>query len=267
MTSRHRQGGWWQWAIPAAVGALNLLSGKNSAEAAERGQREANATNLEIAQRQMDFQREMSGTAYQRGVADMQAAGLNPMLAYSQGGASAPQGATTQVQNPKAQSAQIMQNAIGSSAQQAMAIYGAYQQAEATQANTELMAAQTAKTQSETMAHDLNSAKLIADTDYVNTQRAKQYEEILGSRFDSQEKMMRYRANMGHEELKGTTFAADAARRKAESRTAESESLIRKYGVAEAKSTSDFFNKAETLPKWVQLILQTMRAANIGFKH
>lgn len=37
---------------------------------------------------------QMSGSSYQRAVRDMQAAGLNPMLAYSQGGASTPGGPT-----------------------------------------------------------------------------------------------------------------------------------------------------------------------------
>lgn len=54
----------------------------------------ANAMNFSAsqAQNQMAFQRDMSSTSWQRAIADMSAAGLNPMLAYQQGGASSPSG-------------------------------------------------------------------------------------------------------------------------------------------------------------------------------
>lgn len=58
----------------------------------QSGQEEANWNNAVMAQGQRDWQQYMSNTSYQRAVKDMQLAGLNPMLAYQQGGASTPSG-------------------------------------------------------------------------------------------------------------------------------------------------------------------------------
>lgn len=96
------------------------------------GGQAANKTNKQIAANQQAFQAEMSNTSYQRGMADMEAAGLNPLLAAQVGGATTPNGATATVSNtlgPAVNSA--LQTAQGLSTMQLQSAQANNQQAEA----------------------------------------------------------------------------------------------------------------------------------------
>lgn len=89
------------WPVIAAAG-INLVGGLI-----------ANRSRRKEAQKDRDFQERMSSTSFQRGVEDLEAAGMNPALAY-RGGASTPGGAMAGVEN-------IAEGAV-SSAQQAKRI-------------------------------------------------------------------------------------------------------------------------------------------------
>lgn len=77
----------------SSANAANVALSREQMDFQRESNRERMNWESEQAGRQIEFQREMSDSAYRRGVIDMRAAGLNPMLAYSQGGASTPGGA------------------------------------------------------------------------------------------------------------------------------------------------------------------------------
>lgn len=132
----------------------------------------ANAQSVEAAREQMAFQERMRATQYQTAVKDLQAAGLNPMLAYSQGGAGVPSGAMANIKD-----------SIGPAVSSAVQAYQAKAAVDNTTADTVNKEASTKLINSNVANTDMETQLKSANVVLSNAQTAKvraEMEESLG---------------------------------------------------------------------------------------
>lgn len=124
------------------TGGSNLIGGLMGSSSAKSQNKAA----AEQAQKEMDFQERMSSTVHQREVADLRAAGLNPILS-AHGGASSPGGAMAPVVN----TTEPLRDSLKSSAQ-------GVQQAMLNREQVKVMRSQTGLNQANARLADANTA-------------------------------------------------------------------------------------------------------------
>lgn len=137
------------------------------------GQSQTNASNAREAKKQREFQERMRATQYQTAVEDMRKAGLNPALAYTQGGAGTPSGAMARLDNPLANADSALTNAVAVSTAMAQ---NRKTNAEASQIKLESAArvsqleAQIAQLKASAEATDAQKFKTGAETAFMRQQ-------------------------------------------------------------------------------------------------
>lgn len=168
--------------VVSGVGGVvqNYMSGERQDATNEFNANQAAITreyNSEEAQKNRDYQTQMSNSAFQRGMADMKAAGLNPILAYQKGGANSPGGSVASASHASGGTAPV------SNVGEAM-VHGYNNSARAASENAKTDAGKSLLEQELVNARltadqiRSNTAKTLAETGYVQTQTKLSGEHI-----------------------------------------------------------------------------------------
>lgn len=244
----------WAAMAPALVGAAVDLLGY---DASKEGAKDANRTNIQIAREQMGFQERMSNTAIQRRVEDLRAAGLNPMLAYSDA-ASSPAGATTHVENVAGQAV----NSAGSisrnaqvAARNAVELMNARKQGK-------LLDAQTTETYARAQAAGAQAAATTANISMVPAQTQAHWSAAAASAASASRNI----GEMAKIPLELHMLASSTDRNTAEAALVRIKTVLEKLGITGATNEAEMQRKlgvAGAVPGWVGSMIRALSATGM----
>lgn len=159
-------------ASPAATGALSYYGTQQTNEMNKSIADAANVFNATQAQMNRDFQERMSNTSWSRGVADMERAGLNPMLAYAKGGATQPGGSSASAVVPN------MGNAMAGAINSSQAASSVNASVDKMREEAKLVDAQRGQVAVEAQRIVADTAWIWAKRDYTEQDRVKLFSDI-----------------------------------------------------------------------------------------